>query len=76
MAKQKKTVQNQVTDSELKKIKVIVTQSLRGRYKLPFSKGHVIEVNEVVAKELIENNDATEFSEKNIEVVSPTIVSK
>ena len=76
MAKQKKQVQDPVKDSELKKIKVIVTQSLRGRYKLPHSKGHVIEVNEVVAKELIENNDAKEFSEKNIEVVSPEVVSK
>lgn len=76
MAKQKKTVQNQVTDSELKKIKVIVLRSLRGKYKLPYSKGHVIEVNEVVAKELIENNDAKEYSEKNIEVVTPETVTE
>lgn len=37
---------------------VEVLSSLRGKYKLPYTKGHVVNIEEKLATEIIKNNDA------------------
>jgi hypothetical protein len=47
-----------------KKVTVLVLSPLRGKYKLPYTAGHVISLNENVAKELVDAKDAEYFDEK------------
>lgn len=41
-----------------KKVEVKILNPLRGKYKLPYSTGHVVALAENVASELIKNKDA------------------
>lgn len=58
-----------------KTVKIQVLNSLRGKYKLPYTTGHVVEMDEVRAKELIDNKDAQLYANDK-EVVDPKNVSE
>jgi len=44
-----------------KVLKIEVLNPLRGKYKLPYTTGHVVSLSENVANELIKNKDAKLF---------------
>lgn len=78
MAKKKANQQPKQAADLNQKVTVKVLNSLRGKYKLPYSKGHVVSLNELVAAELVKANDAEYFDEEKaaeqIEVVDPKVV--
>jgi hypothetical protein len=76
-AKKSKSAAKAAADLNTNKVCVLVLHSLRGKYKMPYSKGHVVLLHENVAKELVDANDAEYVQTKevkNIKVTDPTQV--